>query len=314
MGGKTGGVFIYNINTSLVSQVGSTGMNGQVYGLALISASLLAAASSDRMLAVINYTSYSVVSSFTTSHTTTIYACIAVPSYNSPINNLVLTASGDATVKVWDVSNNNQMSLSFTGHTQTVRCLAKLSNGFVASGSNDNYVKVWNYTSGVVQLTMTHSDDVVSLTQSSTNTLAAGDMSNVIKIWNITNGVLITTLTGTSGNPWFLKALSSDRIVTGDSFSYSSIYNWPASNSVAAQTAYISSSADLTGIDMSSSSTLIQAFGVGGYKQIRIYRITSYTFSSTFSSIVPSQEPYAILALSPYNSELIVTFYFDESF
>jgi WD40 repeat protein len=49
---------------------------------------------------------------------------------------------------------NNALLFTFTGHTSAVLGLAALQSGMLASGSDDNTVKIWNPTQGSLLLTL----------------------------------------------------------------------------------------------------------------------------------------------------------------
>ena len=52
---------------------------------------------------------------------------------------LVLTASWDSTVKVWNSSNNLNLVGTYTGHSNSVWSLVYLSNDEVASGDTAGF-------------------------------------------------------------------------------------------------------------------------------------------------------------------------------
>ncbi len=68
----------------------------------------------------------------------------------------------------------------------------------LASGSDDNTIKIWNLSNGQVIRTFNgHSSSVWSVAISSDGkTLASVDSKNIIKIWNLSNGQVIRTLKG----------------------------------------------------------------------------------------------------------------------
>ena len=49
----------------------------------------------------------------------------------------------DKTIKIWDTDTGSLIK-TLTGHTDRVFSLAVLPNGFLASGSHDNTIKIWN--------------------------------------------------------------------------------------------------------------------------------------------------------------------------
>jgi WD40 repeat protein len=87
-----------------------------------------------------------------------------------------------------------------TGHTWGVSSLVTLSNGNLESGSDDDTVKIWNITSGLLVYTSTwHIWDVYTLVTLQNGNLASDSGDNTIKIWNTNTGKLVFTLTGHTG-------------------------------------------------------------------------------------------------------------------
>ena len=68
----------------------------------------------------------------------------------------------------------------------------------LASGSDDNTIKLWNSQDGRLIRTLTgHTDRVYSVAFSPDGqTIASGSRDNTIKLWNSQDGRLIRTLTG----------------------------------------------------------------------------------------------------------------------
>lgn len=61
-----------------------------------------------------------------------------------------------------------------------------LSNSFLASGSRDFSIKIWNTNDGTEIKTLEeHKDSVKSLVMLSNGYLASGSLDNSIKIWNL---------------------------------------------------------------------------------------------------------------------------------
>ena len=63
-------------------------------------------------------------------------------------------------------------------------CLAELSNGNLASGSDDNTVRVWDTVSGACLLTLAgHTSYVSSLAVLPDGELASGSGDDTVRIW-----------------------------------------------------------------------------------------------------------------------------------
>ena len=65
--------------------------------------------------------------------------------------------------------------LNFTAHNATIRCLAVLSNGNLASASNDKTIKIWNPLNGsLIRILTGHSNWVISVIELLNGDLASG--------------------------------------------------------------------------------------------------------------------------------------------
>ena len=101
--------------------------------------------------------------------------------------------------------NSNQfignLLQTLTGHSHSVNSVAYSPDGqTLASGSNDNTIKLWNVKTRKLLQTLTgHSSLVSSVAYSPDGqTLASGSDDNTIKLWNVNTGNLLQTLNGHS--------------------------------------------------------------------------------------------------------------------
>jgi WD40 repeat protein len=90
-----------------------------------------------------------------------------------------------------------------TGHSHRVESVAFSRDGkTLASGSEDNTIKLWDVSSGTELRTLTgHSSSVNSVSFSPLGkTLASGSGDHTIKLWDVSSGTELRTLTGHSSS------------------------------------------------------------------------------------------------------------------
>ena len=137
----------------------------------------------------------------------------------SPDGNTIASGSYDSTVRLWNVSKNNQSYLrsglliwhratgintrTLTGHTNGVNSVAFSPDGnTIASGSYDDTVRLWDVNTGEHKRTLTgHTDGVLSVAFSPDgNTIAShGNWGPTVKLWDVATGINTRTLTAHTG-------------------------------------------------------------------------------------------------------------------
>jgi guanine nucleotide-binding protein subunit beta-2-like 1 protein len=115
-----------------------------------------------------------------------------------------LSASWDASMRLWDLSNG-QCTRKFTGHSKDVlTCAFSADNRQIVSGSRDQQMKVWN-TLGECKYTISEDGhtDWVSCVRFNPNPasplIVSGGWDKVVKVWSLTNLKLLTNLLGHTG-------------------------------------------------------------------------------------------------------------------
>ena len=128
-------------------------------------------------------------------------------------NDRMMIAS-DATIKIWDLSNDKCVKTLF-GHEYQVCCLEKLSNDKILSGSADNTIKIWNVKTGeCIQTLNGHSDTVNCVSVLSEEIIISGSADKTIKVWCLKTNSCIMTLDGHSNSVISVKTLTEYRIVS----------------------------------------------------------------------------------------------------
>ena len=124
---------------------------------------------------------------------------IGVYSLSQVIDLPIISASKQAT------SSGISLTDTLLGHADTVWSVVLSADGqTLASGSEDQTIKLWNLETGQVNRTLTgHTASVRSVSLSSDGqTLASGSSDNTIKLWIVQTGAVRQTLEGHSDSIW----------------------------------------------------------------------------------------------------------------
>ena len=98
---------------------------------------------------------------------------------------ILITGSYDATVKVWDIKTGQEIR-TLTGHTAGIRCL-QFDDSKLITGSLDKTMKVWNWRTGQLIRTLTgHGQGVIGLHMAD-KLLASGSSDNTIIVHDFTH-------------------------------------------------------------------------------------------------------------------------------
>ncbi|MBP9726692.1 MAG: protein kinase [Gammaproteobacteria bacterium] len=109
---------------------------------------------------------------------------------------------------------NPDALFTLEGHTKPVRALAVLPNGQLASGSEDNTIKLWDARGGCVATLAGHTSGVTALAALPNGQLASGSWDNTIKLWDARGGC-VATLAGHTGGVIALAALPNGQLASG---------------------------------------------------------------------------------------------------
>ena len=102
------------------------------------------------------------------------------------------------------------------GHKDKVESLLALKSGLLASGSNDDTIKIWNLDTGSIKRELKgHTGDVRCLAELKNGNLVSGSDDNSIKIWNTDSGSEIRTLKGHTDFVRCLAVLQNGNLASG---------------------------------------------------------------------------------------------------
>ena len=127
------------------------------------------------------------------------------------------TDSTNTNLKICDYTTGSLIS-TLNGHSNTVFYLESLNSQYLASGSGDYTVKIWNLAgTGSLKYTLTgHTNSVIGVKLLSLTIIASGSNDYNIKVWNWINGTLVYTLTGHTNQIWeSLDLFDSQTLISG---------------------------------------------------------------------------------------------------
>ncbi|GBG21162.1 WD-40 repeat-containing protein [Nostoc commune NIES-4072] len=156
----------------------------------------------------------------------------------SPDGKLLAIASVDGKTYLWQVVDGDGKSLlTLTGHISPVWSVAFSPDGQMASGSDDQTVKLWDIHDGkCLQTLQEHSDRVRSVAFSPDGqTLASGSEDQTVKLWDVRNGKCLQTLQGHTNWVWSV-AFSPDGQTLASSSDDQTVKLWDVRNGKCLQT------------------------------------------------------------------------------
>ncbi|MGJ3247223.1 MAG: WD40 repeat domain-containing protein [Elainellaceae cyanobacterium] len=121
----------------------------------------------------------------------------AIPRWRT--DSIIASANDDATITVWKIGrySSDRPYRVLRGHTSSV-CSVAVRSHLLASGSDDQTVKLWNIETGeCMQTFYGHTSRVWSVAFSPDGkTLASGSEDSTVKLWDIDTGECMQTLKG----------------------------------------------------------------------------------------------------------------------
>ncbi|MDF5719540.1 MAG: NB-ARC domain-containing protein [Rhizonema sp. PD37] len=118
----------------------------------------------------------------------------------SPDSQTLASSSQDQKVRLWNVNTGKCQSI-LVGHTNLISSVAfapqHIQDSLLASGSDDNTIKLWNHQGECLKTLRGHEAWVYSVAFSpKADILASGSRDNTVKLWNKRTGACLYTLVG----------------------------------------------------------------------------------------------------------------------
>lgn len=217
----------------------------------------------------------------------------------------VLTASGDATAKVWEVSSTKEFKTyaGANGHKGLILSVALSPDGTqFATGSADNSVRVWDYPSSqpLQQLALSAQGRIVIVSPDGSK-LAVADQTGKISIWQTTSAKLLQTCAGHQGavtalafapNGAFLASVGTD----------STLRYWNV-NDGKLLASFAAHPGEITGVTFSSAGNAVYTSGKDG-------TVRAWSFPPPTPRLLqaPLQEPITAMAVSPDGAQVVAAY------
>lgn len=113
----------------------------------------------------------------------------------------------------------NSTIFTLSGHTGTIEWLKVLPDGRLASASDDTTVRIWNLTTGTLDMILYgHTNKAYSIDVLANGYLVSGGYDKAIRVWNTTTGSLVANITNAhSSYIIIVKTLNNCLFATGAS-------------------------------------------------------------------------------------------------
>eukprot|EP00435_Cladocopium_sp_Y103_P071697 s56_g38.t1 len=119
--------------------------------------------------------------------------------------------------------------ITLAGHTNFVRSVCRLNATTLASTSDDNTVKIWEWPSGRCVRTLAgHTDTVRGVCRLNATTLASASDDNKVKIWEWPSGRCVHTLAGHTSWVQGVCRLDASTLASASDDRTVKIWEWPS--------------------------------------------------------------------------------------
>lgn len=189
---------------------------GRIYSLADFGVSEYIIGCCDGSIHFRNKLTHETTRSLPKEHNKGVYALLV-------IGDQLVSGSNDKSnnLKIWNLSNCNQKSITLSGHTGSVYCLALVKSNIISSGSSDNSIMLWDIitNTNIIKL-CGHTSIVWGLIMLNKNTLVSASFDGTVRFWDVNNASKAAELQNrriTDGNEKFISilGLSESKVALG---------------------------------------------------------------------------------------------------
>ena len=117
-------------------------------------------------------------------------------------NNIIATASGDRTVRLWNLTSGSTIR-TISAHARGIACV-NISGGLLVTGSSDHVIKVWDLSSGEEVRTLRGHNALVRTIHTDNTKVISGSYDQSIRIWDLQSGDMLKELSGLHDSKYFL--------------------------------------------------------------------------------------------------------------
>jgi WD40 repeat protein len=107
-------------------------------------------------------------------------------------DNLIATASGDRTVRLWNLTQGT-MIRTIHAHGRGIACV-NIAGNLVVTGSSDHVIKIFNIANGEEVRTLRGHNGLVRTIQTDNTKIVSGSYDQSIRIWDLQSGEMLQEL------------------------------------------------------------------------------------------------------------------------
>ncbi|KAF9430724.1 hypothetical protein BGZ76_000729 [Entomortierella beljakovae] len=125
---------------------------------------------------------------------------------------VVVSASGDKTIKIWSFETGECLK-TLEGHTRGIACI-QFEGNVIVSGSSDRSIKIWDIAKGECVRTLVGHEGLVRTLQFTGGRIISGGYDETLKIWDQESGRLLADMEGRHTHRVFKLQFNDSKIVS----------------------------------------------------------------------------------------------------